>query len=40
MEKLDQKWRGPFSVVKKVGEAAYELALPPSWKGHRTFNKA
>jgi hypothetical protein len=38
--KLDQKWRGPFSVVKKVGEAAYELALPPSWKGQRVFNEA
>jgi hypothetical protein len=26
--KLDQKWRGPFKVIKKVGKAAYELDLP------------
>jgi hypothetical protein len=39
VEKLDQKWRGPFSMVKKVGEVAYELALPPRWKGQRVFNE-
>jgi hypothetical protein len=37
--KLDQKWRGPFQVVKKVGEGAYELDLPSHWRGHQTFNK-
>jgi hypothetical protein len=38
-KKLDQKWRGPFKVVKRVGEGAYQIDLPPHWKGHRTFNK-
>jgi hypothetical protein len=38
-KKLDQKWRGPFTVLKKVGEAAYQLDLPQHWKGHRTFNE-
>jgi hypothetical protein len=38
-KKLDQKWRGPFRVVKKVGEGAYELDLLGHWKGHRTFNE-
>jgi hypothetical protein len=37
--KLDQKWRGPFTVLKKVGEVAYQLELPQHWKGHRTFNE-
>jgi hypothetical protein len=30
-KKLDQKWQGPFKVVKKIGEAAYELKLLNSW---------
>jgi hypothetical protein len=38
-QKLDQKWRGPFKVIKKVGEVAYKLDLPLHWKGHRTFNE-
>jgi hypothetical protein len=38
-KKLDQEWRGPFKVLKKIGEGAYELDLPPHWKGHRTFNE-
>jgi hypothetical protein len=38
--KLDQKWRGPFRVIKKVGEGAYHLDLPPTWKGERVFNKS
>jgi hypothetical protein len=37
--KLDQKWRGPFGIVKKVGEAAYELDLPSHWHGNRAFNE-
>ena len=31
--KLDYKRFGPFEVVKKVGLSAYEIKLPPSWKG-------
>jgi hypothetical protein len=38
-QKLDQKWRGPFKILRKMGEAAYKIDLPPHWKGHRTFNK-
>jgi hypothetical protein len=30
-KKLDNKQFGPFQVKKKVGEAAYELELPPNW---------
>jgi hypothetical protein len=33
-KKLDDKWRGPFHVIEKKGEAAYELELPSTWKGH------
>jgi hypothetical protein len=36
--KLDDKWRGPFDILAKKGEAAYELDLPLTWKGHRTLN--
>jgi hypothetical protein len=36
--KLDDKWRGPFRVMAKKGEATYELDLLPTWKGHRTLN--
>jgi hypothetical protein len=38
--KLDQKWRGPFKVIKKIGESAYELELPVHWKGQRVFNES
>jgi hypothetical protein len=39
LKKLDQKWRGPFKVIKKVGEATYELKLPVNWRGNRVFNE-
>jgi hypothetical protein len=29
--KLDDKWRGPFRVMARKGEVAYELELPPTW---------
>lgn len=32
-KKLDDKRYGPFPVKKKVGESAYELKLPDTWKG-------
>jgi hypothetical protein len=38
-KKLDQKWRGPFKIIRKVGEGAYEVDLPTHWKGHCTFNE-
>jgi hypothetical protein len=31
LQKLDDKWYGPFRVKEKVGRAAYELELPPTW---------
>jgi hypothetical protein len=37
-KKLNDKWRGPFRILAKKGEAVYELELPPTWKGHRTIN--
>jgi ribosomal protein L21E len=33
-KKLDDKWRGPFHIIAKKGESAYELELPQLWKGH------
>jgi hypothetical protein len=39
-KRLDDKWRGPLRVVRKVGEVAYELVLPLMWKGHPIFNES
>ena len=33
-QKLQQKFIGPFTVERAVGEAAYKLALPPTIKAH------
>jgi hypothetical protein len=38
--KLDQKWRGPFKVVKNIAAGAYKLDLPSHWKGHKVFNES
>jgi hypothetical protein len=38
--KLDDKWRGPFKVIRKRGIAIYELDLPPTWQGHQVFNSS
>jgi hypothetical protein len=32
-KKLDDRQYGPFKVQEKVGEAAYLLKLPRTWKG-------
>ena len=38
-KKFEDKWYGPFDIVKKVGAAAYKLKLPTSWKQiHPVFN--
>jgi hypothetical protein len=36
--KLDNKWRGPFEVISKKGEATYELKFPLTWRGHKVLN--
>jgi hypothetical protein len=38
-KKLDDKWRGPFEVLKPVRKGAYKLKTPQSWKVHKTFNE-
>ncbi len=36
--KLSSRWAGPFSVLEKVGQAAYRLELPQSWRIHPVFH--
>ena len=38
-KKLDDRQYGPFPVVAKVGQHAYKLQLPPTWRQiHPVFN--
>jgi len=36
--KLTKKFYGPYTITKRVGEVAYELALPPDSKIHPVFH--
>jgi hypothetical protein len=41
MKKLDDKRFGPFTITEKVGQSAYRLNLPKTWKKiHDVFNEA
>jgi len=39
-KKLSDLRTGPFTIVKKVGEGAYKLRLPPHMKVNPTFNES
>lgn len=36
--KFKPRWVGPFSIMKRVGAVAYQLALPPTMKIHPVFH--
>ncbi len=38
-KKLDDKRIGPFTILEKIGAAAYKLKLPTHWKIHPRFNE-
>ncbi|SJK99855.1 uncharacterized protein ARMOST_03166 [Armillaria ostoyae] len=38
-KKLDDKWVGPFKILKKTGASAYKLKLLPHWRIHPRFNE-
>ena len=35
--KLTKPWDGPFRIVRKINDVAYELQLPPTWKIHNVI---
>jgi len=39
-KKLTPRRFGPFPIIKKVGQSAYHLQLPPTWKIHPVFNES
>jgi Chromo (CHRromatin Organisation MOdifier) domain len=40
-KKLNNKWFGPFKIIKKVKASSYELELPPTWPAvHLVYNES
>ena len=39
-KKLSHRRYGPFTVLAKIGQGAYQLKLPEGWVIHDVFNKA
>jgi len=37
-DKLKPKFTGPYKIVKIINQNAYELELPPSFRGHNVIN--
>ena len=37
-KKLLPKWAGPFKVIGKIGNSAYELEIPPTMPVHPVFH--
>ena len=38
--KLEKKFFGPYEVVEKVGQSAYRIKIPVSWKVYNVFNES
>lgn len=38
--KLAEKWTGPFPVIATVGQEAFKLQLPGTWKVHNVFHSS
>ena len=37
-EKLKKKFVGPFKIIQRIGQQAYKLLLPDTWKIHPVFH--
>jgi nucleoid DNA-binding protein len=38
-KKLDKKFYGPYEIIEKVGQSAYRIKIPASWKVYNVFNE-